>query len=273
MTDEQAGRSPLDPLEMVPLPVAGRRFATSRRVRWGDTDATGRLRLDATARFLQDVANDDTRDAGHDPFAPWVVRRTAVEVTGWPELGEIVTLTTFSAGHGSRWAERRTIIEGDAGSRVDAAALWVFVDPETGVPKRLTDEFHATYDEAAGGRKVAARLRLPGPSSDGPGDGGTGDGMTARPWPLRRTDLDSLGHVNNAATWSPFQDELDRRGLVATYAEVEYGDAVAPDDQVTLLVEERPAGGSEGSGSTILAAWLTVGGAVRASAHLAADPA
>jgi acyl-ACP thioesterase len=256
------------PLEMVPLPPVGRRFGAPRRVRWGDTDVAGRLRLDATARFLQDVANDDTRDAGHDPFAPWIVRRTALAVARWPRLGEMVTVTTFSAGHGSRWGERRTIVEGDDGGRVDAAALWVYVDAVTGAPKRLTDEFHATYDEAAGGRKVAARLRLPGPSSDGAGPAG---GVTARPWPVRRTDLDSLGHVNNAATWVPFQDELDRRGLVASYAEVEYGDAIAPDDEVTLLVEATdPDPGADGS--TVLAAWLTVDGAVRAAAHLRARP-
>ena len=51
---------------MVPVPERGRRFTAERPVRWGDTDRHGRLRLDALARFLQDVANDDTRDAGFD---------------------------------------------------------------------------------------------------------------------------------------------------------------------------------------------------------------
>ena len=58
----------------------------------------GRLRSDALARYLQDVANDDTRDAGHDPFEPWLVRRTSL-VFGQPfVLGELVALTTFSGG-------------------------------------------------------------------------------------------------------------------------------------------------------------------------------
>ena len=33
-----------------------------RRVRWGDADERGRLRLDSIARYLQDIGNDDTRD-------------------------------------------------------------------------------------------------------------------------------------------------------------------------------------------------------------------
>jgi len=247
-------------LELVPLPASGRRFTESRRVRWGDTDPSGRLRLDAVARYLQDVANDDTRDAGHDPLAPWVVRRTAVRADRWPRLGEIVTLTTFSGGHGSRWAERRTVLEGDGGGRVDAAALWVFVDPATGLPKRLTPEFHATYDEAAGGRTVGARLRLPGLSDRSIDE--------TRTWPVRCTDLDALGHVNNAATWSPVDDGLQRRGLEPRYAELEYGDAIGPGDELSV----HTTGGPGPDGTTVVGAWLTVGGAVRAAAHVRAVP-
>ena len=39
-------------------------YQASRRVRLGDASPRGRLRLDACARYLQDIANDDSRDAG-----------------------------------------------------------------------------------------------------------------------------------------------------------------------------------------------------------------
>ena len=69
---------------MVPLPDVGRRFSPCRRVRLGDASPGGRLRLDAVARYLQDVANDDAEDAGLANPASWVVRRTTIEVRPRP---------------------------------------------------------------------------------------------------------------------------------------------------------------------------------------------
>jgi len=244
---------------MVPLPAMGRTFAVERRVRWGDTDAAGRLRLDALARYLQDAANDDTRDAGHDPFEPWLVRRTSL-VLGQPfVLGEMVALTTFSGGHGSRWAERRTALVGDQGGRAESAALWIYFDPVSGRPARITPEIHATYDEAAAGRTVSARLHHGPPPPDLAG-------VEVRPWPLRATDLDKLGHVNNAATWAAVEDELARRDLRAgSFAEIEYPDALELGDIVELQSVHDPRSGA-------LHLWLSVEGRVRGSAVVAALP-
>jgi len=234
--------------DLVPVPAVGRRFATRRRVRWGDVDRSSHLRLDALARYLQDLANDDTRDAGHDPLAPWVVRRTVVVVHRQPRLGEELDLVTFNGGTGSRWAERRTSVRGERG-HVECASLWVFVDPISGRPARLTQAFHDTFDEAAQGRTVGARL------THGP----VPDLADRRRWEVRSTDIDPLGHVNNAATWEAIEDELARRGLVADRAELEYHDGIEPADDVELI--------SRIEGDT-LALWLTVEGRVRATARL-----
>jgi hypothetical protein len=68
------------PFQMVDGPGPGRQFTTRRRVRLGDATPKGRLRLDAVARYLQDVANDDTRDADWSDPHWWVVRRTVIDV-------------------------------------------------------------------------------------------------------------------------------------------------------------------------------------------------
>jgi acyl-ACP thioesterase len=230
------------------MPASGRAFTGRRRVRWGDGDRRGRLRLDAVARYLQDVANDNVRDAGHDPGAAWVVRRTSIDVVEPPTVGELLELTTWASGTGRSWAERRTSITGDAGGRVEAVALWIFLDPASGRPTRLTPEFHDTWGEAAGGRKVAARHLLGPPP----------DGLAGRPWPLRSTDLDGLDHVNNAATWAPVEDELDRLDLTARRADLEYGDGIDRSDDVTLSSTADDTG--------LVRIWLTVAGTVRAAA-------
>ena len=235
---------------MVAVPGSGRRYRTSRRVRLGDADRHGRLRLDALARLLQDVGNDDFADAGLDPGSPWVARRTLVWAPQWPRLGDRLSVTTFCGGLGSRWAERRTSLRSEeGGGHVEVAALWVFLDPAGNRPARLPDWFVATYAETAGGRSVTARLRHPPPTTS----------ADRRPWTIRSTDLDVLHHVNNAATWQSVEDEAVRRGVIPVRAELEYGAAIDPTDDVVL----HSAPTAEHDGFLL---WLVVDDTVRASA-------
>lgn len=236
------------PDDLVPVPEVGRRYRTTRRVRIGDADQHGRLRLDSLARLLQDVGNDDFADAGLDPGSPWVARRTVVWSPTWPCLGDRLAVTTFCGGLGSRWGERRSSLcaDGSAG-RVEVASLWVFLGGDGQRPARLPGWFIDTYGAAALGRPVTARLLHPVPP----------EGAAARPWPLRASDLDVLRHVNNAATWQAVEDEAGRRVVVPLRAELEYGAAIEPTDDVTLVSADEADG---------FRLWLTVAGKVRASA-------
>ena len=74
---------------------------------------------------------------------------------------------------------------------VETVALWVPLDP-SGRPLRLGQEFHDVYGEAAAGRKVPGRVPAAAMLT----------GATGQPWPIRRADLDVVGHVNNAAVWA-----------------------------------------------------------------------
>ncbi len=201
-----------DPLE-VDLPGTGRRHEHRRRVHLAEGSPRGRLRLDAVARMLQDVSDEDTTLAGFPPDEPWVVRRADVAVHAFPAFRDVVTVTTWCSGIGGRWAERRVRIVGDAGGRIEAAVLWVHLD-ERGRPARLPDGFDDLYGEAARGRRVRARLQhAPAPPSDGAEPDGT-----VRRWafPLRFRDFDVMGHVNNAVSWEPVEDALaDRPDLRA----------------------------------------------------------
>ena len=237
----------VDPAEFVPLPVAGRRVSVERTVHLGDVVASGRLRLDALANYLQDVASDDVEDAGL--VGAWVLRRLVLAFGEFPRLRDTVTVTTFCSGYGSRWAERRTIASVDGRVAAEAVALWVYVD-EQGRPTRLRDWFFDHYQEAAGGRQVTSRLRLrEQPAAD----------SVAQPWPLRVTDVDVLGHVNNAASWAAVEDELARRcpGAVPARAEIEFRAPVDLDDP--LMVRSRLR-------ADTLSCWLTCGDEVRTAA-------
>jgi acyl-ACP thioesterase len=107
------------------MPSHGRVFGIERRVRLGDVTPKGRLRLDATARYLQDIANDDAVDGAYSDIHGWVVRRTEMWVHQFPLYMTDVSVKTWCGGYGSHWAERRTTIASSDGARIESAALWV----------------------------------------------------------------------------------------------------------------------------------------------------
>jgi acyl-ACP thioesterase len=230
-------------IEFVPPPDQGRRFHGEFSVRLGDADSTGQLRLDGVARFLQDIATDDWDETGIESTDTWVVRRTAVRVADggrWPLYKERLTLTTWCGGWGAAWAERRTDISVDGLVLVQAAALWVPIDP-TGHPVRIRPVFFEVYGEAMQGRKVSGRVAAPV----------VADGAFERPWPLRRADLDIVGHVNNAAVWQAVTEIVNApvsRVVVVHHGPVESG------HEVTLA-------------SAPGALWLLVDGVVQVSAE------
>lgn len=228
-------------VELLDPTPGGRTFVAERPVRLGDVDPDGRLRLDAIARYLQDVAADDADDADLDGSHAWLVRRTLIEVAGDVVAGDRLRLTTFCTGAGRSWAERRTSVvarresSDEPAARVEAVSLWVQIDTSSGRPARLGDGFDAVWGTAAAGRTVSSKLSLPATP---------GDDARPRPWRFRRTDLDPFGHVNNAAHWSVVEELLHelapaRRGR----AEIEYLAPTAIDADLTLWSAVDSSGG------------------------------
>jgi acyl-ACP thioesterase len=207
-------------------------FTNSRSVRGTDVTTDGRLRLDALARYLQDAAEDDVTDAGlREPYV-WVLRRCGVDIASFPRLGQRLTVRTFCSGTGPRWAERTTTLADDRSELVRATAVWAAVDPGSGRPSPLGPEFHRVYGPSAAGRTVSARLSHPRPPEP------SGNGL--RPWPLRATDFDAGGHVNNTVHWSAVEDALAGLGWLPAAAEIEYQRPALPGTQPRLLVTDGP---------------------------------
>jgi acyl-ACP thioesterase len=184
----------------VPIPESGRTFSARRRVRLSDLDARGRVRLDALARFLQDVAIDDVQQTGWGmPEHLWFIRSIRVDVLD-PFLDDSeVELVTWCSGLAAIAAGRRWSVRGDEGGRAEVESVWIHLGPDER-PARI-DGF-GIYAEATEGRSVSTRLELPDPPADA--------GKLA--WPLRVTDVDRHGHVNNAAYWQAVEDRLHRSG-------------------------------------------------------------
>jgi acyl-ACP thioesterase len=197
--------------ELVPEPDAGRVFEQTFLAGMADANADGRVRLDGIARWLQDVAYADLVDAGFQGRGAWIVRRARLRVEAWPRFGGELEARTFCSGFGRFAAERRTTISG-SGGRVEAVALWVYLDTESGRPLRFEDDFVAAYEQSAGGRPAQLHLRHPDPP----------DGADRDAWTFRITDLDVAGHVNNSHYWGPLERELAEVTPPGIDAEIEH---------------------------------------------------
>jgi acyl-ACP thioesterase len=219
---------------MVDRPTSGRTFTTTRRVSIDDADPSGRMELDAIARFLQDAGNDDTDDASLAELGlAWVARRASIDVLRHASSREELTLTTWCSGTGRLWAERRTSIHGQGGAHIEAAAIWVHLDRATGRPVPWGESFAETYLEAAAGRQVDSRLRHLK---------GTPPASSSTSWEFRSTDLDAFGHVNNAAYLAiaeehftlddgPYRIEIEWRGPSQAHDPLEVLAAPSPDGE------------------------------------------
>ena len=213
--------------ELVPPPQQGRVFEQEFWPGFADCAPSGRLRLDAVARWLQDIAYADVVDAELADRAVWVVRRTRIRVRRFPRVGEAYRGATFCSGMGRMWAERRTSISPHDGqeSHVEAATIWVHLDPLTGRPIPFSEPEASLYGPSAAGRRVTARLRHPIPSWR----------EQRSPWSFRATELDIAGHINNAAYWQPLEEELLARPEPERVdVELEYRTPCQPGEKLVL---------------------------------------
>ena len=186
----------------------------------GIADATpsGRCRLDAIARWLQDVAYEDVVEAGFEGRGAWIVRRLRIRVESFPRFGERLSVRTFCTGIGRFSAERTTSIQGPSAT-VDAVGIWVYLDPKTGRPLRFEPEFVEIYSESAQGRDANVRLRHPDPPEQAVRLG----------WTFRHSELDPAGHINNSHYWTPLEEELARDPEPQSIdAEIEFRDPAMP---------------------------------------------
>ncbi|HET6963335.1 MAG TPA: acyl-ACP thioesterase domain-containing protein [Acidimicrobiales bacterium] len=230
--------------ERIAPPGAGRVYRAHRRVRLSDVDTRGVARLDSVARYLQDVATDDVREAGVEDAVAWVVRRTTIVAPTRPRYGERIELATWCSGAGSALAERRTTLEGEGGSLVEAVSLWVSLDRTTLRPGPVADEHFEPYQEQSAGRRVRSRFLLPaGPPGDRDAD------PHRHPWPLRDSDFDLFSHVNNVVAWMAVEEEACRRHPAARplWGQVEYRRAIEMGEAPVLV---------SSVGDDVLGVWL-----------------
>ncbi len=162
----------------------------------------------------------------------WFLRRIRIDVVEPFLEDQEVDLITWSSGQAAIAAGRRWSLRGDRGGRAEVDSVWIHLDRDQR-PARI--EGFAIYGEAAGGRRVSTKLELPDPPPDDAG----------LHWPLRVSDIDLHGHVNNAVYWQAVEHVLPSTGIDPgrpLVAELDYREPIDLDDAIELVTSS--AGGS-----------------------------
>lgn len=250
---------------LAPLPQEGTGYASAWPVRAGDVDPYSRLRFDAVARYLQDIAWEDLHSGFlHRTDPHWIVRRTVIDVVrpiGWPDR---VHLRRWCSAMSTRWTTMRVRLTSDNGGLVETEGFWIKIDESTNMPARISDEGLTHLARTTDEHRLRWRPWLTDavpPESD-----------TDLPWPVRATDIDQYIHVNNAMYWQAVEHFLvDCPKLVAGphRAVIEYVTPVLA--RRNISVRSRYESGDHG-GTPVLRLWFVVDGDVTTTVRIAALP-
>jgi len=218
-------------------------------VRVADIDRTGRLRLDAGARHIQDIGQDQLREMGFEETHPlWIVRRTMVDLIRPIDFQDMLRCRRWCSGTSNRWCEMRVRLDGKRGrGLIESEAFWININRETQMPSRISDDFLASLCKTTS----IDRLRWKGYLKPGSRD----DASEIHEFAVRVTDIDLFDHMNNSVYWSVIEDylashpELLRWPLRTT---IEHEAPVALGDKLEIISHVHPGGSTDQFGPNLV---------------------
>lgn len=218
-------------------------------LRVADIDRNGRLRMDAAARHIQDIGQDQLREGGYQETHPlWIVRRTMMDLIRPIEFQDMLRVRRWCSGTSNRWCEMRVRIDGRrGGGLVESEAFWINISRETQGPARISDDFLAGLKRTTTVDRLRWKAYLKA--------GGRDDAAEIHEYPIRFTDIDLFDHMNNSVYWSVVEDYLSAYPeLLAAPLRVtlEHDAAVALGDKLEIVSHVHPAGSTDQFGSGLV---------------------
>jgi acyl-CoA thioesterase FadM len=192
-----------------------RRFDAAYRVRFDEADANGHLRPSGYLRFAQDIAWQHSEAAGFarewyaERSMHWLVRDVDLHILGTVTYGDKLVVTTEVIGWRHVWARRHAEVRlvsqpaGD-GPLATVETDWVSIG-DGGRPARLPAEVSTWLDPG----RTFARMRLdlePTP-----------DSATRAIVHVRPSDVDPMGHLNNASYLDLLDEAVEDLDIADTH--------------------------------------------------------
>jgi acyl-ACP thioesterase len=189
--------------------VAGfaKRIERSYRVRFDEAGPDGYLRASGFLRFAQDLAwiHSESAGFGRDWYSTrgltWLVRAIELDVLENVEYGSALDVSTEVVGFRRVWARRRSEFKPAGHERMVGVAItdWVLLNAAgrpVRPPQEILDVFGAESDF---GDFSPLRMKAPIETAE----------ASPREFRPRRSELDPMAHVNNAA----YLDYMDEQFL------------------------------------------------------------
>ncbi|MDL2335588.1 MAG: thioesterase [Chloroflexota bacterium] len=183
-----------------------KRLERPYRVRFDEAGPDGQLRAAGFLRFAQDLAwiHSESAGFGREWYSArgltWLVRAIELDVLQNVEYGNSVEVSTEVIGFRRVWARRRSEFRPGQGELVGVAITdWVLLNAN-GRPVRPPQEILDVFgSEAAFGEFTPMRMEPPTVPAE----------ASPREFRPRRSELDPMAHVNNAA----YLDYMDEQFL------------------------------------------------------------
>ncbi len=210
-------------------------YKSNRRVRVGDCNSKGKLRLDPIACYLQDVGFDDTNDLGLGDGGIWVAR--AIEITNkteseelWPSRNDDVQIETYCGGAGRVSAQRNVNIFLKNKLAIETKTVWVSLDGNfkpCSIPKWLNEKYPNT-------QKISSKRTLSfSPTEDEKTNG------NSFVFKVRSSDIDINNHANNAFAFDVLNEASILCGVETfSRANVEYHKPIGFKDELKVYVSK-----------------------------------
>ena len=182
-----------------------RRIERPYRVRFDEAGPDGYLHASGFLRFAQDLAWIHSESAGFDRDwyrerrLLWLARATELDVLAQVPFSHDLDVSTELTGFRRVWARRRSEFKPAGEERIIAVAItdWVLIT-EAGRPVRPPQEILDVFGSDLG---EFTPMRMEAPTAP--------ESASLREFRPRRSELDPMAHVNNAA----YLDYMDEQFL------------------------------------------------------------
>ena len=179
------------------------------RVRFEECQPGGEIRASTFLRYAQDAAWVHSDAAGFDRAwyrergLTWLVRCLTLDVVGPSQAGETLTMTTEVVAMRRVLARRRgEILDATDGLVAIVETDWLMTGPSL-APVRIPSEFDTAFPPVPSTFEPA-RVTLPATPPD----------AHVRHFHVRRSEIDPMAHVNNAAYVDYLEESLAEAGAL-----------------------------------------------------------
>lgn len=182
-------------LERIVICLQNRGHTKNFEVHYYEVDKDQRCTPVALLNYLEETATSHSHAAGYSidklksDNMGWILLRWSVEIDKLPMLNDIITVETWGSGFKHFYAIREYEVRDAKGNNIiKATSLWILFDIERRRPLRIPQNLADAYGV------------IPIRAVDDPFDklNGCTNPVTNINFPIKRSDIDTNKHVNNA---------------------------------------------------------------------------